>query len=145
MGCALCGHRLFEKDIALTRQDSAGLPPVLADADQLKQVFINLLNNASEALPEGGQVQLSSAREQAPEGRAMVVVRFADNGPGIPPELQAHIFEPFFTTKDEGTGLGLCIAARIMARHQGRLALESATTQGSTFAVWIPVAQEAEG
>ncbi|MBI2502740.1 MAG: MCP four helix bundle domain-containing protein [Candidatus Latescibacteria bacterium] len=141
----LCGHRLFEKDLALTRQDGAGLPEVLADADQLKQVFINLLNNASEALPEGGQLLISSAPKQDPEGRAMVVVRFADNGPGIPPELQAHVFEPFFTTKDEGTGLGLCIAARIMARHQGRLVLESSTARGSTFAVWIPVAREREG
>lgn len=141
----LCGHRLFEKDIALARRDRAGLPQVLADADQLKQVFINLLNNASEALPEGGQLQLSSALEQDPEGHPMAVVRFADSGPGIPAEVQPHIFEPFFTTKDEGTGLGLCIAARIMARHQGRLLLESSTAQGSTFAVWIPVAQETEG
>ena len=140
----LCGHRLSEKDIALTRQDGAGLPLVLADADQLKQVFINLLNNAAEALPEGGKLQLSSAVEAGPEGRLLAVVRFADNGPGIPPEFQGHIFEPFFTTKDEGTGLGLCIAARIMARHQGRLELESSTSQGSTFAVWIPIDPEAE-
>ncbi|MCC7263350.1 MAG: MCP four helix bundle domain-containing protein [Candidatus Latescibacteria bacterium] len=140
----LCGHRLFEKDLLLTRRDGPGLPRILADADQLKQVFINLLNNASEALPEGGQLQLSTAMEADPEGRPMAVVRFTDSGPGVPAEVQPHIFEPFFTTKDEGTGLGLCIAARIMARHQGRLLLESSTPQGSTFAVWIPAVQEEE-
>ena len=128
----LCGHRLFEKDISLTRRDAPeSLPAVLADADQLKQVFINLFNNASEALPEGGQLQLSSALERDPEGHPVAVVRFVDSGPGIPAEVQPHIFEPFFTTKEEGTGLGLCIAARIMARHQGRLTLECSTARGT--------------
>jgi two-component system NtrC family sensor kinase len=68
------------------------------------------------------------------------LLEFVDTGEGIPEENLSHIFEPFFTTKDNGTGLGLCIAAQIMARHQGLLVLESSTSAGTTFAVWTPIA-----
>lgn len=71
----------------------------------------------------------------------MVVVRVRDEGSGIPDEVRHRLFEPFFTTKDEGVGLGLCIAAEIMERHGGRLVLESSTSQGTCFAVWIPRAE----
>ncbi len=72
----------------------------------------------------------------------MVVVRIQDTGPGMPQDVRERIFEPFYTTKDEGTGLGLCIAAQIMARHDGRLVLESSTERGTTFAVWIPTVRK---
>jgi signal transduction histidine kinase len=140
----LFGHRLYEKDIELVRQGGADLP-VVADADQLKQVFINLLANAAEALPEGGRLRISTVPEQDRDGRRMAAVRFADNGPGIPAEFQERIFEPFFTTKDEGTGLGLCISAQIMARHGGRLELEPAAPPGAVFVVRIPIAREEKG
>jgi signal transduction histidine kinase len=61
----------------------------------------------------------------------------------MPQEVQSRVFEPFFTTKESGTGLGLCISAQIMAGHQGSLVMESSTQRGTTFAVWIPIAQEA--
>ena len=110
----LCGHRLFEKDLALTRHDGTRLSLVLADAEQIKQVFINLLNNASEALPEGGQLQLASALEQDSEGRSMAVVRFADNGPGIGAYLRAflhhqgrrHRAGPVYRRADHGQAPG---------------------------------------
>ena len=70
----------------------------------------------------------------------MVVVRISDTGSGMPPDVQRRIFEPFFTTKETGTGLGLCIAAQVMARHGGALALESLSDKGTTFALWIPIA-----
>ena len=72
----------------------------------------------------------------------MVVVRVQDTGRGMPQDVRERIFEPFYTTKDDGTGLGLCIAAQIMARHGGRLVLESSTERGTTFAVWIPTARK---
>ena len=75
------------------------------------------------------------------DGRGMVAVRIQDTGPGMHDEVQQRLFEPFFTTKESGTGLGLCIAAGIMTRHNGRLVLESSTGQGTTFAVWIPAAE----
>ncbi len=72
----------------------------------------------------------------------MVAVRICDAGSGMDEDVQSRVFEPFYSTKETGTGLGLCIAARIMALHEGLLVLESSSNKGTTFAVWIPVAQE---
>jgi two-component system, sporulation sensor kinase E len=112
---------------------------VMADAEQIKQVFINLLNNAMEEMPAGGQIRLDFSQSQH-EAAKMVVTRVQDTGQGMPPDARARIFEPFFSTKDSGTGLGLCIAARIIEQHGGRLVLETSTDQGTTFAVWLPLA-----
>jgi signal transduction histidine kinase len=134
-------HQIDEKQIILQYEGATGLPPVMADREQLKQVLINLLSNAVEATPEGGQICVRATLESDGSGGPMVVARVQDNGPGIPEEAQRRIFEPFFTTKEHGTGLGLCIAARIMGRHGGRLVLESSTQQGTSFAVWTPTAR----
>ncbi len=75
----------------------------------------------------------------------MSVVRVQDEGPGIPPEVRERFLEPFYSTKPDGTGLGLCIAARIMAQHGGRLELEPQSGHGASFAVWIPAAGGADG
>ena len=120
------------------------LPSILADADKLKQVFINLINNSLDAMADGGEIRILTTVENDVAGRRMVVVRFRDSGSGIPKKVQARIFDPFFTTKEEGTGLGLCIAAQIMDRHEGSLVLESSTETGTTFAVWLPVTQTPE-
>ncbi|MHB1033400.1 MAG: ATP-binding protein [Pirellulales bacterium] len=130
-----------EKAIRLVREQSANLPPILADAEQLKQVLINILKNATEATPEGGEVRITTGEETAPDGRVMVVIRIQDTGPGIPTDVRERIFEPFFTTKQTGTGLGLCIAARVMAQHGGQLTVESSSDQGTVFAARIPAAQ----
>lgn len=140
----LFGHRIGEQEIRLLRKDADALPRVMADPEQLRQVLINLLDNAAEATGEGGEIQVSCTTGSDDDGRPMVVVRIRDRGPGMPPEVRQRIFEPFFTTKEEGTGLGLCIAARIMAQHRGRLVLESSTEKGTTFAVWIPSLREVE-
>lgn len=132
--------RLANRRIQLVREDAQELPSVLADQEQLRQVLLNLLNNAMEATDEGGQIKVTTNQETLAHGKRMVVVRVSDTGPGIPDETARRIFEPFFSTKEDGTGLGLCIAARIMARHDGRLVLESSSAQGTTFAVQIPLA-----
>src|SRR5690606_21083806 len=116
----LIGHHIDGRNIRIIRQDTHPLPRVRADADQFKQVFMNLLHNAAEVMAEGGEIHLSAAAEGNADGRTMVVVRVRDTGPGMPEDVQQRVFEPFYTTKEEGTGLGLCIAARIMARHGGR-------------------------
>jgi signal transduction histidine kinase len=139
----LCRHHLDGKQIRLVRREAAGLPPVHADPDQFKQVLVNLLHNAADATPPSGEVRLEAGRQSDAEGRDMVVVRVGNAGPDMPEEVRRRIFEPFFSTKEEGTGLGLCIAASIMARHEGRLALESSAEGWTTFAVWIPAAQGA--
>ena len=133
---------LETSNIRVVEHHLAGLPDVLADSEQLKQVLANLLNNAAEAMPEGGEIEISCTVEVDANGSSNVVVRIQDTGHGIPNDAQSRLFEPFFTTKDEGTGLGLCIAANIMARHGGRILLESSTSGGTTFAVWIPIAGE---
>jgi signal transduction histidine kinase len=89
-------------------------------------------------MPSGGEIEIDARQASQADGSLAVVVRFADSGPGMPAEARARVFEPFFSTKDEGTGLGLCIAARIMERHGGRLTLEPAGNRGTTFAAWIP-------
>ncbi len=134
--------RLKEAKIRVSSGPTGGLPAVLADTDKLKQVLLNLLGNAADAMAQGGEIRLTAAVEKDADGRRMVVVRIGDTGPGIPQDVQRRIFEPFFTTKDTGTGLGLCIAAHIMARHGGSLVLESSTAAGTTFAVWMPIVPE---
>ena len=116
------------------------LPHVMADADQLKQVLLNLLGNAADSMACGGEIHITCHAERDADGRPMVVVRICDTGSGMPQDVQHRIFEPFFSTKEKGTGLGLCIAAQIMARHDGGLVLESSTEKGTTFAIWVPIA-----
>jgi signal transduction histidine kinase len=138
----LLGPRLLEKKFGILATSLAVIPPVLADAGQLKQVFLNLIGNAMDAMDGGGEIRIASAVEKNLDGQPMVVIRICDTGPGMPPQTQARIFEPFFSTKEAGTGLGLCIAVQIMARHGGSLVLESSTEKGTTFAAWLPIAPE---
>lgn len=129
----LLAQRLAEHDVRVVREFETGLPAVRGDAEQLRQVFINLMNNSSEAMVHGGEIRIEARRADD-----MVVVRIQDSGHGMGPDVTSRIFEPFFSTKEQGTGLGLCIAGRVMERHGGRLVLESTTPRGTTFAVWIP-------
>ena len=138
----LVGPQLEEKNIRLTFDYESNLPRILTDQEQMKQVFLNLLVNASEAMEGGGSLLISAAVETDEVGRPAVVVRFQDTGTGVDEDARLRVFEPFFSTKEEGTGLGLSIAAQIMAQHRGRLVLEPSTGEGSRFAVWIPCAQE---
>ena len=108
------------------------LPSVQADADKLKQVFLNLCKNAVEAMPAGGTLTLRAhcAAEQ-------VIIEVADTGDGIPDGV--NIFEPFATTKAEGTGLGLPIVQQIVTAHGGTLSYTSTPGQGTTFSVVLPL------
>ncbi len=138
----LIGPRCKENGINLVRKYPADMPPVMGDWKQLKQMFINLLNNAAEAMPQGGEIRVLAESAAESNGRPMTVVRIQDTGAGIPENIRQRLFEPFFTTKENGTGLGLCIAAGIMTRHGGRLVLESSADHGTSFAIWIPAAIE---
>jgi signal transduction histidine kinase len=92
-------------------------------------------------MPGGGEIRILTTAEKDAEDRPMVVVRICDSGSGMDEEVQRRAFEPFFSAKESGTGLGLCIAARIMAAHDGLLVLESSLPEGTTFAVWTPIAE----
>lgn len=112
---------------------------VLADPEQIKQVFTNLLTNAAEALHEGGDIFVSTEHESTARG-AMVVVRIRDTGPGMAQKVGARVLEPLASSKHQGKGLGLYIASRITESHGGRLSIESSHPMGTTIAVRIPAA-----
>ncbi len=138
----LLSPRLAERRISVSQRRERNLPPAIADASQFRQVLLNLFENAMDAMPEGGEIQVTTTVENDASGQSMAVVRVRDTGHGMPQDVQRRVFEPFFTTKELGTGLGLCIAARVMARHGGALVLESSTDKGTCFAVWVPAANE---
>lgn len=111
-----------------------GTGAVWADAEKLKQVFINLIFNAVQAMPDGGAVDIETARDDA---FVKVVVR--DTGAGIPAEALGKIWDPFYTTRTDGTGLGLAIVHRIVDEHGGYISAESEVGKGSSFTVRLPV------
>jgi two-component system, NtrC family, sensor kinase len=111
------------------------LPSVLADADQMRQVFLNIFLNAADAMPQGGVLRIRSSFESKSN---RVMLQISDTGAGIPLEIQDKLFEPFFSTKKTGTGLGLSIAYGIMERHKGALKVESAPGHGTTIVVSLP-------
>ena len=130
--------RLLEsrwRDRLTIHRDYTAMPPVECDPGQVNQVFMNLLANACDATPAGGNIWVST---QLRGEDACVTIR--DDGAGIPPESLGRIFEPFFTTKDvgSGTGLGLAIAHGIVETHGGRLEVESTPGAGATFRVLLP-------
>jgi len=124
------------------------LPQIQADPHQLTQVFTNLLLNAYEAMNGQGRITVSAdpvRLEDGEEGRAAVLVRIADDGPGIPQDVAERIFEPFFTTKSQGSGLGLAIVRKIVNAHDGRIDLETAPGAGTTIRITLPVTADTDG
>ena len=133
----LLQHTIAEKRIVVEKQLAAGLPAILVDGDKLRQVFLNVLRNACEAVAEGGRiaVTLDAAEDQ---GRPHCRVRIADDGPGIPDKDREAIFEPFYTTKSSGFGLGLANARKIVEQHHGTIRLAKRKGKGSTFVICLP-------
>ena len=114
---------------------------VVMDHNEIKQVFINIVNYAIQAMPRGGDLRISLVGNRSHE----TMIEFSDTGIGIPAEHLGKIFEPFFSTKDsgDGTGLGLSISYRIVRNHGGRIETESTVGRGTTFRVFLPTCQEA--
>jgi len=123
------------------RKEYGELPMVECLAFQINQVFMNLLVNAAQAIPEKGVVTVRTGHRDSE-----VWIEVSDTGTGIRPEHMARLFEPFFTTKPQGkgTGLGLPVSYGIVERHHGRIEVESESGRGSTFRVWLPVSQPDE-
>ncbi|MFO7678483.1 MAG: ATP-binding protein [Chloroflexota bacterium] len=130
----LAEKQVQRSGVTLQQNLPDNLPPVLAVENQLKQVFLNLILNAAEAMPAGGQLTITACHHDE-----KLAVEFADTGPGLTPEAQAHLFDPFFTTKKEGSGLGLAVSHEIVANHGGELMVSSRPGQGATFTVVLPV------
>lgn len=134
----LLQHRLASYEVFIKIQRKEPLPMVQLDPEQLKEVIINIIINACEAMGLGGSIVIHEKTLIERKRIRSVVIRISDNGPGIPDTIQSKIMEPFFTTKEEGTGLGLSIAARIVQDHGGRLDIESKEGSGSTFIITLP-------
>ncbi len=131
-------YKLKNKNISIEREFAVHLPLLIGRGSELNQVWTNLIDNAIDAMPEGGQLKV---RVKLEPGNILVEIR--DNGAGIPLALQSRIFEPFFTTKDvgEGTGLGLDTVTRVVRQHHGNLRVES--KPGDTFfQVRLPFKQD---
>jgi len=122
-----------ERDIKVTLDVSAALPPVALDRDQMEQVFFNLVKNALEAMKDGSSLAISLEADDRD-----VTVCFHDSGVGMTDEQLTHLFEPYRTTKAKGTGLGLMITQRVVRDHGGSIAVESTPAQGTTFTVRLP-------
>jgi PAS domain S-box-containing protein len=146
----LVGHRLYQKDIKLTRSWRAECDTIRADADQLEQVFLNFFINAMDAMKNGGELavstEISSSEEWVSaltqsngEGHEILRITIRDSGEGIRSEDIPHVFDPFFTTKDYGTGLGLSVVHGIIQEHGGQIEVESELKKGTAFHILMPL------
>lgn len=135
----LLGPECQKAGTKLVVEQEAVLPLVRIDVEQLRQVLLNLVQNALQALDGGGEIHVASASVERGRGETpWVEVRVRDTGPGIPPEVLANLFVPFVTTKDRGTGLGLAISQRIVAAAGGRILVRTREDEGTTFVVRLP-------
>ncbi|MEY2492508.1 MAG: hypothetical protein QOH24_1459 [Verrucomicrobiota bacterium] len=146
----LVQHRLYQKEIKLTRSWDAEVDTTRADADQLEQVFLNFFLNAMDAMRRGGELtvgtqirsgdplvsQLSAEGEETQEA---LCISIRDTGDGIRAEDIPHVFDPFFTTKDYGTGLGLSVVHGIIEEHGGQIEVESEISKGTAFHIFLPL------
>jgi signal transduction histidine kinase len=133
---SLVNEQLSKQNIQVQTRLAKRLPPVMAVGDQIQQVLLNLLINAMEAMPGGGEIILTSRRH---DGHVEVLVQ--DSGPGIPENLRAYLFEPFNSSKPDGTGLGLAVSYGILNAHGGSLTLDTTVERGACFRIRIPIGE----
>jgi two-component system NtrC family sensor kinase len=146
---ALIEKHLRQNHIRLENNLDPNLPPVIASADQIKQVLLNLMLNGQQAMPDGGTIAVTTRVSHAADPEFLmsesVHIQIRDTGKGIAEEHVPHIFEPFFSTKDaKGTGLGLWVSQGIVQAHGGSIKLRSREGRGTTFNVALPIGGPAE-
>ena len=138
---ALIVYEMEAQEVSLEREYAPGLPPVPMDREQMKQVFLNLLLNAIQAMEQGGKLKVATALKHPVPGTnrgSFAKISFQDTGKGIPEDVKGKVFEPFYSTKEGGIGLGLSIAQRIVEEHGGEIGLESSPGKGTVFYLTIP-------
>ena len=144
----LLDHQIEKQRVKVLKDLKDNLPHVLGDPDQLQQVFLNLILNAIQSMPEGGTLRLSaSPKRVSKEGleddqRHYMEISVEDTGVGMQEDVIQNIFNPFFTTKDTGTGLGLMVTQGIVQDHEGWIDVESEVRKGSVFRVYLPCLEE---
>jgi PAS domain S-box-containing protein len=141
----------FPRTVTFNLELKEDLPPLRADQNQVQQIILNLCVNARDAMPQGGIITLATSahasadltEHHAAPGQAYARLRVSDSGTGMSPEVRARIFEPFFTTKqvNQGTGLGLAVVYGIVVGHQGFIDVESTLNVGSSFNIYVPLAE----
>lgn len=136
---SLVSVKAKSQGITIKTEIDLSLPEITADMEQMRQVFLNIILNAMESMPEGGLLNVSAAGVENKKGAKEIEVIIRDSGCGIPSEMIRKVSEPFFTTKTEGTGLGLFIASRIVERHKGSLLISSRQGNGTSVSVKLPV------
>src|SRR5678816_1189965 len=129
--CDAMEPALDKRNIRLVETFADNLPLMAGSSDRLQQLFLNLINNSLDAMPDGGEIQVRTSSE----GKPGIAVDFIDTGVGMTPEVMSHIFDPLYTTKDRGhgTGLGLVIVSQIVSEHGGRVEVESELGKGTRF------------
>lgn len=142
MAVQLLRHRMESYGVSLELIRDRELPEVDCDPEQLKEVLVNLIVNACEAMGDGGRILITEEEGTSEPMGKVAVIRVNDTGPGIPEAIKEKIFEPFYTTKQEGTGLGLSIAARIIQEHNGCLSVKCRPHKGATFTITLPCREE---
>lgn len=130
----LLSHGILSSQVRLVGELADGLPVTLGDANQLKQAFLNIINNAIQSMPDGGMITVSTLQRGQ-----NIVVRIEDTGPGIPGDIMSKLFVPFFTTRKTGSGLGLAVTKRVIDNHGGDIEVMSEVGKGTIFDVSIPI------
>jgi signal transduction histidine kinase len=136
----LVEYQMRSDNIDVVTEFDPNLPDVAGDPNQLKQVFLNLVVNAREAMPVGGMLTITTGL--SPDGSAEIAV--ADTGPGMAPEVAEKVFSPFYTTKEDGSGIGLFLCTNIVNEHGGDLSVSSRPGDGTTFVLTLPCAAAEE-
>jgi len=135
---SLAKNQIKLSKIKLEMKIEENLPPLYGDLEQLKQVFLNIILNAIDAMPNGGVINI---RVDTEKDTGFMSIRISDTGDGIPPHILGSIFNPFFTTKQtgKGTGLGLAVSRGIIEKHGGDIDVQSKYGEGATFNVHLPI------
>lgn len=132
---ALTENQCQQQQVEVVWMATDDLPSLTLVPDRIQQVFLNLMLNAVEAMPDGGRLEICARPTEGPAG---IRISVADRGRGITAERAAHLFEPFYTTKPDGLGLGLYVTHNIVKEHGGHIEVESREGEGTTFTVWLP-------
>ncbi|MGE5583887.1 MAG: ATP-binding protein [Bacillota bacterium] len=133
--------KVNDQKLAVKKEYDDNLPRLFADAKRLQQAFLNIMLNAIDAMPSGGQLGIKTLYDD--ENRR-IKIEISDTGEGIPPEKVAKIFNPFFSTRVKGTGLGLAIVQQIILEHNGTITVQSKVGEGTTFTIYLPLCVEQE-
>ncbi|MDN3512477.1 MAG: ATP-binding protein [Candidatus Jettenia sp. CY-1] len=135
--CSLMEPYFKSGNIQLTKKLDTKIPKIIMDSTQMKQVFLNIIKNAVESMPDGGMLTV----ETMPEGK-YIKINIIDRGKGMTAKTMKNIFTPFFTTKMDGTGVGLAVSQKIVDDHGGYIKVNSALSEGTTFSIYLPVKKE---